>query len=109
METDVGLNERVARNPPRGILPAVTTVDESEKRMEEEIICNRWKDLADEPASGRGRRHQPLVFPCLRQQRLHDFLYHFLSSPTRQVSLDVTEVSWVLVDQRLRRQETCDI
>ncbi len=22
--------------------------DESEKRMEEEIICNRWKDLADE-------------------------------------------------------------
>ena len=26
--------------------------DESEKRMEEEIICNRWKDLADEPTSG---------------------------------------------------------
>jgi hypothetical protein len=25
--------------------------DESEKRMEEEIICNRWKDLADEPKS----------------------------------------------------------
>ena len=24
--------------------------DESEKRMEEEIICNRWKDLADETA-----------------------------------------------------------
>lgn len=27
---------------------------ESEKRMEEEIICNRWKDLADEPTFGPG-------------------------------------------------------
>ena len=26
--------------------------DESEKRMEEEIICNRWKDLADERTGG---------------------------------------------------------
>ena len=53
------------------------------KRMEEEIICNRWKDLADEtgrrpcggPPEPKVRPHvSSPVFPCLRQQRLHDFL-----------------------------------
>ena len=36
----------------------------SEKRMEEEIICNRWKDLADEPTFGPGLSwvHQPWSF-----------------------------------------------
>ena len=48
----ISLSSRVLSPTSGG--PAVTdsrgenSGDESEKRMEEEIICNRWKDLADE-------------------------------------------------------------
>jgi hypothetical protein len=36
--------------------------EEREKRMEEEIICNRWKDLADEPiVKKRWSVHQPVL------------------------------------------------